>query len=622
MQRSVDITDIQSIGFDKDSVKTDIILARLKELRRNYKAAREPLEILWDDYYASYLTTPAAARRVSSTSAKRQVGDVNTAWRHRLKSPKAFETVETIVSWMMSAYFPNEYWFDIRPQTPMYDANFQQQLDVIKFFLSKGLDQADLKRKFRMFLRELCIAGTAAIAFPLVGESLKLDVMPCYSFYLDPESQDPNESNLIRNYTVSTIQLIKLVKDEYFNVAELKDIVPERGNNYNPNQSIVDQNLSTFMGIQVGVNSEQKYYHEVYEYWGNLICDDGMLINVRATFTDDTLLGIERNPFMKRPFVIGSYIPLARSPYGVGALQPIASQLYYKDILTSRHADNVAVASDTMLEIVQGQVLEPDKLTIRPGQKIMVTKPGSINPIVMPASNVAMQEMATIDQVIDKATGTGPYIGVNAGRSGDRVTAAEIAAQREAGGNRLTDVFSDIEVTVLLPLLKGYYYYLQQFATTMESVIRTPTDEYYIINGSAFQQDIEFSILGAANVADKEYRTRQLQAFLDLAGSNEQMAQRVNWDEAIKALAQLIIPDMAMRIVQEAPPPPAPEQQQMAGAPPMPGQDPMMAGLQEAAMFSGGGPGVAALQSTAASEGLPAAGERLRQQLMNPRTQG
>jgi hypothetical protein len=241
----------------------------------------------------------------------------------------------------------------------------------------------------------------------------------------------------------------------------------------------------------------------------------------------------------------------------------------------------------------------------------------------MPSSNVALQEMSTIDQVIDKATGTGPYIGVNAGRSGDRVTAAEIAAQREAGGNRLTDVFSDIEVTVLLPLLKGYYYYLQQFATTMESVIRTPTDQYYIINGSAFQQDIEFSILGAANVADKEYRTRQLQAFLDLAGSNEQMAQRVNWDEAIKALAQLIIPDMALRIVQDAPPPPAPEQQQMAGAPPMPAQDPMMAGLQEAAMFSQGGPGVGALQASAASEGLPAAGERIRQQLMNPnRTQG
>ena len=49
MRRSVDISEIQSIGFNKDNVKTDLILARLKELRRNYKAAREPLETLWDD---------------------------------------------------------------------------------------------------------------------------------------------------------------------------------------------------------------------------------------------------------------------------------------------------------------------------------------------------------------------------------------------------------------------------------------------------------------------------------------------------------------------------------------------------------------------------------------------
>jgi hypothetical protein len=215
--------------------------------------------------------------------------------------------------------------------------------------------------------------------------------------------------------------------------------------------------------------------------------------------------------------------------------------------------------------------------------------------------------MSLIDQTIDKATGTGPYIGVNAGRSGDRVTAAEISAQREAGGNRLTDVFSDVEVTVLLPLLKGYYYYLQQFARTMEAVVPSPDGQYYILSGEAFVTDMEFSILGAANVADKEYRTRQLTGFLDLVASNEQMAQRINWDAATKALAQLFIPDMVQQIVQTAPPP-APD-------PGMPAQDPMAAAMQEAAQFSGGGPGVQALQAVDQSIGLPAAGEKLRQQL-------
>ena len=611
MQRNVDISEITVVGGStSNTMDTDLILARLIELRKNYQAARQPLESLWDDYYASYITTPAAAARVSSSVSKRIVGDVNTQWRHRLKTPKAFETVETIVSWMMSAFFPNEFWFDLRPQTPMYDPNFQQQLDVVKFYLSKTLSDAGVKRKFRIFLRELCIAGTAGIAFPLVGTSLKLDVMPCYSFYLDPEQQDPNEANMIRKYTVSRVQLLTLIKDEYFNVAEVKDFedltaAPSRG--MFGHDSKVQGNLNQLMGVQAGNQSEARYYHDVYEYWGNIIVEDKMLINVRATFTGDKLLGIERNPFERKPFVIGSYIQLSKSPYGIGAIQPIASQLYYKDILTSRHADNVAISSDVMLEIVEGQVLEPEKVVVKPGQKIMVTQKGSINPISFPMSNVALSEMSLIDQTIDKATGTGPYIGVNAGRSGDRVTAAEISAQREAGGNRLTDVFADVETTVLLPLLCGYYYYLRNFAKALEAVVYSPEGNYFVIRGEAFNQDVEFITVGANNVADKEYRTRQLIDFLNLAAGNEQMAQRINWDEATQLLAKYFVPDTAQRLVQAAPAPAPDPNQQM--------QDPMMGALNEAAAYSGGAVGQQALQAQVASGQLEASSEQVRQQL-------
>lgn len=591
MKKKVDITKIQSIGFERDTLDTEKLLQRLNELRNNYQQVREPLERLWDDYYLSYLTTPGASNRVSSGIAKRHIGDVNTQWRHKLKSPKAFETVETIVSWLMGAFFPNEFWFDIKPCIPMYDPDAQQQLDLIKFYLSKNLNRAHLKRKFRLFLRELAIAGTAAIAFPLVGESLKLDVMPCYNFWLDPSSQDPNSANMIRLYNVSQVQLIKYIKDEYFNVAEEPDF-PKDGRVANnvSYETVIQQNLKSLSGTS-GHNPESKRYHDVYEYWGNILCEEGMLINVRATFTKDVLLGIETNPFQRRPFIIGSYIPLSHSPYGVGALQPVASQLYFKDVLTSRHADNVAVGSDTMLEVVEGQVLDMDKVVVKPGQRIPVTQPGSVVPVTLPVSNLSIQEMGIIDSTIDKATGTGPYIGVNAGRSGERVTAAEIDAQRQAGGNRLTDVYSDIEVSVLLPLLEGYYYYLQRFGQTIESVVRSNDDNYFIVDGSIFATDLEFFILGANNVADKEYRTRQLVDFLNLASSNEQLAQRVNWDEVSKALARLFIPDMADRLVQEAPPPATPE-----GAPM---QDPLMGELQDATAFSGGQPAQQALQAAA-----------------------
>lgn len=608
MKKNIDIQDIKVVGTNAvTSLDCDKIHKRLIEVHKDYSSARQVLETYWDDYYLQYLTTPRASQRVSSSVAKRHVGDVNTSWRHKLKSPKAFETVETIVSWLMQAFFPNEYWFDVKPAIPDYSPDFQAELDFIKFYLGDTLNRAKLKQKFRLFLREMCISGTAALAFPLVGQSLKLEVVPCYNFWLDPSSQDPNNSNFIRHYNVAKPQLLQMIDEEYFNIAEVSDFSDnEFVNAFNTYiQNVVDVNLRALSGTHESPNSERSKYVDCYEYWGNLLIDDVLLVNIRATFTKDVLLGIVPNPFERRPFVVGSYIPLTHSPYGVGAIQPVASQLYFNDILTSRHADNVAVGSDTMLEVVEGQVLDPTKVVIKPGQRIPVTKPGSVVPIVMPTSNLSLQEMGVVQQTIDKATGTGPYIGVNAGRSGERVTAAEISAQREAGGNRLTDIYSDIETTVLLPLLENYYFYLQRFGEAIQAVVISNDDEYLVGDGAVFQKDLRFYVLGANNVADREYRTRQLVDFVNLVSSNQMLAQRVNWDETFKCLAKMFVPDLSDRLYQPAPPP----QQMMGGQQ----QDPLMQELADSAEFSGGQPGLQAAQSMMQAGQLePAAQEALQ----------
>ena len=600
VEKNIDISGITTIGSDKLTIKNSEVVKELQRLLDDYSKERVQLEWNWRGYYTNYLTTPEAKRSNLTHVSQNLGGDVDVHWRHNIKSPKAYEMVETLTSYFMNSFFPNERWFDLVPEQPM-GPNFNLMIEMNRQFMRDKLDAAMFKSNFRVFLRETCIAGTAAIMFPWVDNNVRFRVLSPFEFLLDPQAQMANDANMIRSYQLSLPEFHQLIREDVFNLTTIKETEDMMSPAISPSHDFrIDKDtfnsVSSMMGLSHTPRTNQSgRFVRVYEFWGDLLLEDVLLKDVRASWTDQgVLLALDANPYQGKPFIIGTYLRLSQSPYGIGALQPIASQIYYKDQLTSRNADNVAVASDTMLEVLQDGILDPDDVYVAPGKKFFVTERDSVRPINMNyAGGVTIQELSIMDQTMDKAIGTGPFIGVGQGRQAERVTAEEVKAQRDVGGVRLTDVFSELETSSLIPLIERFHRYCRQFYQGNELIrmgrVHIPMDPRIV--------DFPFRVkaLGAANVADKEYNLRQLLDWLGIISQNPMLATLAPWPQVYDIITYSMVAIYAdqLRPQQQAP------QQTPAGD------------LQSSAEFTGGGSAQAAIQAAGQAGQLPQLTEQL-----------
>lgn len=573
----INLSGLEVIG-SKTSVQIKELLEVLNGEHERFKNARANLESLWFDYYVSYFTNPAAAR-VSVTSASKHIGNVQTSWHHKTKSPGAYTTVETLVSYFVGAFFPNDYWFNLVPEAPIEDPNFNAIIELNRKYLDTKFSKANFRTATEIALRECAIAGTSAVMFPWKDGNASFKALSPFEFYLDPDVADPNEANLIRPYSLHLAEALEYADSGLFNLAS-SSFIKQCAESPEPN---IDMNMYKRVSEMLGVD-ETSYKNKskkltVYEFWGDLCCKDYVIKNVRITWTSNgLLLNLDTNPYVKRPFMVLNYLRLGKSPYGLGALAPVASQLYYRDVVTNRHADSVAL-SDPVILYRQDAIVDPDDIVVRPGQKIPVTDINGISALTLGGpTNASVQDMALIDSMVDRAVGTGPYIGVDRGRSGDRVTAEEVAAQREAGGKRLSTIYSALNRDFLVPIVERFHYYCRMFEEARTVV--NYGDTYIGINPEAIQYPFTVKAMGANNIASREYDIRQLLDWMNVVGQNEQLAARVNWEEVLVHLTSLMVPSLAQTLLMQAQP----------QAQPMTPDQAMQQQIQEQAMLEGGAP--------------------------------
>jgi hypothetical protein len=171
---------------------------------------------------------------------------------------------------------------------------------------------------------------------------------------------------------------------------------------------------------------------------------------------------------------------------------------------------------------------------------------------------VSINEEQLREATIDRRTATGAFVGTGEGRSGERVTAAEVQAAREAGGNRLSGIYAHIEQTALLPCLQLIYEYARQFVVKDE-MIPVPgksADEilYVTVGIDQLQQQFKLRPKGATHIADKEYELRNMTDWVALMGSNPEMAKNINWLEVTKELTRRFIGFQPDRFIAEQQP--------------------------------------------------------------------
>jgi hypothetical protein len=531
-----------------------------------FRMAREEVEESWLECWAKYLNTPNAESNIQSSIIKR-VGDVETQWRHHLTGAKAYEAVETIVGYLMAATFPNREWFGVEPTAPHDDDNLKLAR-LIKRHITNKLDESGFKSSYAVFLRQLVVTGTSVIALPWrteteerykqeaiedgettlytpakymynVYDAPSMEVLDVFDCYVDPECHDPNKGAFIRKLTKSKGELITLAKDGTYNVSP-KDIVNLQCNSnsgFDSSGSRANQ-VTTFEGLNVNSWSPTEMV-ELIEYWGDVYDEEtgDCECNMIVTLMNGEVIGYEPSPFWcGKPFIIGTYSMTGHSPYGFGGIQPVLGLLHQLDIITNQRLDNLELAINNMWTLKSDGVLQPDEVYTEPGRVFMVGDHNDLQPLASQSQSwaVTYQEAGLLEQTVDKSFGTGNYISSNQQRSGERVTATEVAAVRDAGGNRLSTVHKHIEETALIPLLGKLFSLVHQF-TTEPVTVRVAGDgadeyNYWELEPTDFNMPCQLRPVGSDNIIERKAYVQARLEFVQAISGLPDVAAKLNMD--------------------------------------------------------------------------------------------
>jgi hypothetical protein len=556
--RNIPLKDFPGVNSARGSspVTAHEVLSELVRLHQTYSSRRSSLTEVWYDCYLKYLASNPLASRESLHAAQRITGISGHNWRARYVGSKAFDQVETIVSYFMGAMFPGSKFFGLRPLEPLEDPEWETILELVRCRLHESLNRNKFSTTVEVFMRELVITGLSAVCTPWMLGDTSLSAWSPFDVYLDPDSHDPNESNVIRTYKHTRGEYLSLLKDGVYPYGD-KDV----GGGYEPfAETNYKDALSVLQGVEPHDLGRGNSVVNVREFWGDLTLTDGTtLYNIVAQYTDTQLLNVYPNDYGDvRPFVFCRYIPLTKTPYGLGAIQPVLGQLSATDVLLNRRADSVILQTDQAYTYIEGGIVDPDLIEITPGAMIPVTAPNAIQPLPMQSTNlqVSVTDQIMLEQAIDKATGTGPYVGINAGRTQERVTATEVSAQKEAGGVRLSTRYTHIDTEFLVPFLSLYLSLHQNYSSQVYYIrlgLLTGPGKYYPVPPEMLQLPVKVYTIGSGHLTNKEVTVRQLLQWMQVAGSNQELAQRVDWGRTMEVFTHLMVPDYADQLLAPAP---------------------------------------------------------------------
>jgi hypothetical protein len=551
----------------------------VKGYYNKYQQARQRKEELWAECWAVYNGTPEALRYASQL-AKKTLGNVETEWRHRVNPGKAYETVETINAYLQSAFFPNRDWFEFTPTQP---GDGVVVVPAVKKYVKETLHKAGFRSAMDMFTRQSVITGFSVMALPWRREAVpyrinrkvevpthdeygvesgkkyvtrtetqqrvlydapQFEVLSSFDCFVDPDNLDLQRSNFIRRVHLTKSALWQRVQEGYYTGISEEDILKMSTDGTTAKKkdqsSTRKDTVKRFQGIDETFSNE---IVTLLEFWGDVTCSDCCHKDVVVTLCGDEVIRYENNPYWcGRPFVIATYTPNNHSVYGMGALEPNLSMLHQLGVITNQRLDNLELAVDCMWTFVDDGTVEESDIYTAPGKIIKVADHGSLRPIIHNQQfTVSYTEAQLLDQAIDKSAGTGAFISTGQGRNGDRVTAQEVQAVRDAGGNRLGRVHANLEQTALEPMLVKTYRQMQQFVLE-DKVIRIPgfTGGEYIyaeIGVDELQHDFDIRAVGAGHIADKEFELQKHLNFVQTVQNNPEMGGLINWEEMTKHLA-------------------------------------------------------------------------------------
>lgn len=555
------------------------------------------VEKTWDMLYMLYRGKPEDMARLRELS--KSTGETKD-WKHNISAGKGFETVETLVSYLVGATFPTDDWFGVDGLVP----ELADHAKLIKQLAKNKMLAGSLPLYVEEHYRQLCIYGFSTLRVSwkscmrrkLVqratdtgltegtwvieeSETLQFDTISPYDVWVTGNPRILEGGTYVR-LRPTYQELSYLVDEGYYTIN------PELLETYEEDFTVDTTKNRDSVG-------EGRAPVTITEFYGPVLYNGTQYDIVHAVFFNQHLIRLTNSEYgCGNPYIPTRMLPDRDSIYGMSILDPAAGLLHTLNIVGNSRLDALVVFIEKMFTIVDDGILDIDEVFTAPGKIFKVASHDSLRPMDMGNSNftVTYQEAATLESNIDRITSTGPLIGGGQPRGGERVTASEITAVQQSGGNRLSTVYNRIELAFLVPMLRKVFDLLQQYFVTPE-VVRIYSPEaklnaFFEVLPEYLSYPYELQPMGAAYIVEKQRQLGDMMNLMDVASRAPEMAQQLDYTVLLtEILAQMRFKNPS-RFIKTA----APEAPMASEAPPPPdmGGELMQQGINSQIQADGG----------------------------------
>jgi hypothetical protein len=528
---------------------------------------RTTLNDRWIELWSLYKTLPL------------RLADEDGSWKSKLNDGRVFEVVETIASYLRSALFFSDSWFELEAREP----EIGEIMPIVNAFFRDALNGSNFRREFRIHLRQLLLLGFSGMSVDYDDGELVFNTINSYDLYIESTRRfDRNSYSFKRSYLNKSL-FLEMVDNGELDVDDPEDFWEQQKAGF-------DTDRASWKALDDIAYTDADSV-TLIEYWEPI---DKRLYK----FVEDTCVGEEELDCC--PWLITSIYELPNSAYGLSQIDSSIGLMLENNCIMNRRLDNMALSVDNMWLFIDDGVTNPDDIKSSPGKVIPVSRPDVLTPLYPPPNNfqVTYEESSLIDQRIDKNTGTGALISSGQYRSGDRVTAQEINAVKDAGGNRLTDLYEHLESDFIIPMLRWCLELCRK--NKVKAVVKLASSEsgiydYFRMLPKDLEHDYSIRVRASQSVINRDRNIRKVQEFLAIVNSVPQFAEFVDYKNLYTdVLYKFGFDDPERYMVKQEPEAPA--------APSSP-SSPLDALMQEAGA-AGGAPTQQALAGAAASGSL------------------
>jgi hypothetical protein len=481
-------------------METNQVISTIVSQERN---ARSALNAKWLELWNLYKTKPLRVQH-------------DAGWHSKLNDGRIFEIIETVGAYFRNALFFSDYWVELESRepglaeiTPLASAYFRDSLNASNFY-----------RELRVATTQLLLLGFSAMRV-FWDDGLKFEALNALNLYIESSRRyDPKFSYVFREHLLNKAEFLEWVAAGWLNKLEAEDAEAAFA------KLATTKPTSNLLSLQSPTTNFHEFV-EIIEFYDPI---EGSLYRC----VDDKVLH-EEDGLDYPPWHVAVLFETPEDAYGVSLIDSSLGLVLENNILMNRRLDNIAVSIDNMWLFVDDGVTDPASIKTEPGKVITVARPDAVLPLRPPANNfnITYNEASVLDAKIDRNIGTGAMISANTYRSGERVTAQEIQAVKEAGGNRLTDVYELFEKNFVLPLLHQAYAVLRQHTKSAQVVKRKSNkpgiNDYFKILPSDLRKDFSVRITATQSLLNRDRKIKTMTDFLSIVASVPQFNNLVDW---------------------------------------------------------------------------------------------